>query len=325
MKTSVQILTFAIAISIMLLACSDTNADNTEPNGSFEKMPIMDKRVVSHKKQIQIFIERNDKGLITDKDTLKLIFPHILNYEQIDNNCSYFAIYLKTSSTSFNYNILSQDMILYNITPGKSECPKTSDISYELMLVCDDTAEWNLKSKINLDSIRSYVDSDWDCSKEDEYKRGRVEPNSFSYLVFEKPVMDSRVVSYKRNEWLPGVSISEPVTDTNDLKILFPHIFNEEQTNNCNYFAIFFSHHSSAIPIYRVLSQDMVLYQVYPENRIQCPGATTSQSFFDAMLVCDDTAEGNLMKKINFNIGYRYADPSWDCTKEKEIDRGAFF
>jgi len=64
-------------------------------------------------------------------------------------------------------------MVLYRIKPSKySGCGGTDDIIFSAMLVCDDTAEGNLKDKTNLNSTRTYTDPDWNCKKKSEYEIG---------------------------------------------------------------------------------------------------------------------------------------------------------
>ncbi|MDR3002134.1 MAG: hypothetical protein LBU89_12835 [Fibromonadaceae bacterium] len=150
------------------------NSQNSE-----EGIPVMDCRVVSYKRTVGEFDGSN--RFITDEDTLKLWFPHIFNDEQSDYNCSYFAITF-VSTPRLEYFILSKDMILYRVSPYyyqyhnsyMGECAVITMPAYDVMLICDDTAERNLKEEINLDhtSMPRYLYSDWDCREEDEYDRG---------------------------------------------------------------------------------------------------------------------------------------------------------
>jgi len=174
MKIFIKI-AFAIAISFAFLSCGLFN----------DEIPAMSSRVVSYKKPMIVYTEyaeyskylemeeflRHGNRFITDEDRLKLIFPHIFDKKQV--NCNYFAIYFSSPSVSLDYWILSQDMFLYRIKPSSySGCSRTEDNVFSAMLVCDDTAEGNLKDKINLNSTHSLTDSDWDCKKKDEYRRG---------------------------------------------------------------------------------------------------------------------------------------------------------
>jgi hypothetical protein len=196
MKTSIKIFACATVALIGLLACDDTsinNANDTEQNGSvlpssgtqssssFENssnkgIPIMDSRVVSYKKNAIGYNESlhyetlAGKGFVTNEDILKSAFPHVFDKEYA--KCNYFAIYFVSGSSSPYYWILSQDMNLYRITPGNGSLVGTTDIVFDAMLVCDDTAEGNLKDRIKLDSTYSYIDPDWDYDKESTYGRG---------------------------------------------------------------------------------------------------------------------------------------------------------
>jgi hypothetical protein len=150
----------AVAISIVLLSC-----------GLFgDEMPVMDSRVVSYqmiryKDEHQEYFK--DRFLI-DKNILESWFPHIFNSEQTESKCNYFAmIFSSPSSTLIEYWVLSPAMVLYKIKLGSTKgCSFNEEIAYHAMLVCDDTEEGDLKDKINLNSIRSYTDEDWDCKKE---------------------------------------------------------------------------------------------------------------------------------------------------------------
>ncbi|MDR2999888.1 MAG: hypothetical protein LBU89_01375 [Fibromonadaceae bacterium] len=166
-------------MSIMLLACFDeaeqdfVSSSGTQSSSSeVTEMPVMSDKVVSYKKYTGHEYNGTSIGFITEEDILKSTFPHIFEKE---NKCNYFAISFFNSSISHNYWILSQDMILYQITPGIGKgnllCSVTEDVVISAMLVCDDTEEGNLKDKIKLDATRSYTDPNWDCRKESENER----------------------------------------------------------------------------------------------------------------------------------------------------------
>ena len=158
MQVSISTFVCAILVLTMLLSCSS------------DELPIMDSRVVSYKmirpKEGYGEYLGYGNGFIADQDTLKSWFSDTFNNEQAESECNYFAIYFTTSSTLARYWILSQDMILCKVEPDYAKCSENTDIAYHVMLVCDDTEEGNLKDKINLNSIRSYIDEDWDCRKE---------------------------------------------------------------------------------------------------------------------------------------------------------------
>jgi hypothetical protein len=138
------------------------------------EMPVMDCRVVSYKERAFEYI--SSIGFITNEDSLKLIFPYIFENKQTDCN-HFFGIYFAASSLSLNYPILSQDMVLNYIRPGSASeggwnCITLDDIFSNVMLVCDDTAEGDLKDRIDFNSYRIYEDPNWDCDKETEHGRG---------------------------------------------------------------------------------------------------------------------------------------------------------
>ena len=101
-------LIYTTIISLVFLSCDDGVS-----NQSSEKMPVMDSRVVSYKKDVEREYDFLGRGFITDEGTLKSIFSHMFDNEQV--GCNYFAIYFLSSSVPSCYWILSQDMILYNL------------------------------------------------------------------------------------------------------------------------------------------------------------------------------------------------------------------
>jgi hypothetical protein len=139
--------------------------------------------------------------------------------------------------------------------------------------------------------------------------------------VTEMPIMDSRVVSYI---WKGFSSAGRFITGKDSLKSLFPHIFENEDAK-CSYFAISFPGSSYS---YHLLSKDMVLYGIlngFDSSSYGCDETLDIKT--RTMLVCDDTEEGNLKDKINFNYDYFncYVDPDWDCATESVHERGVFF
>jgi len=132
-------------------------------------VPIMSNKVVSYQmigyKSEHLLPGYWKNDFILGKDTLESWFPHIFGDKQAESKCNYFAMYFATSSTLTKYWVLSQDMVLYKIKPGNTRCAVSDDAIFHAMLVCDDTEEGNLKDKIDLNSIRSVVDEDWDCEK----------------------------------------------------------------------------------------------------------------------------------------------------------------
>ena len=179
--TFVKIFAFTAMVSSVLLACSDTGTNNERDNSISSsssvqtKIPVMDSRVLSYKKFAPFMVtDGSDIGFITDKDILTLAYPHIFENEQPE--CKYFALYFPTSSISYDYVILSQDMILYEILPDIGDgyfnsCGATGDYLLSAMLICDDTVEGNLKDKIELHIYHLY-NPDWNSCDETEYDRG---------------------------------------------------------------------------------------------------------------------------------------------------------
>ena len=122
------------------------------------EVPVMDSRVVSYQRAHWSGY-LGFRGIIADPDTLKSWFPNKLNNDE----CNYFAIFNSTNSSSSGYLVLAQDMVLYSLTYSSGEgCAETTDIFYDVMLVCDDAAN-TFRNNINLNG--SYAVPGWDCSK----------------------------------------------------------------------------------------------------------------------------------------------------------------
>lgn len=183
MKTYSKILACISAISFVLLACGNDSSDNEAQKTSSTDMPVMDGRIVAYKKGMneqlnELLIEPanweviEDKIFTANKNILKIIFPDIFDNEQPE--CSYFAFVFVGPSATQNYWILSQDMVLYQIWPYDAYPGGiTEDVIADLMLVCDDTAEENLKEKIILNPTNMYIDPDW-SSSESVYDRNEL-------------------------------------------------------------------------------------------------------------------------------------------------------
>jgi hypothetical protein len=152
----------------------------------------------------------------------------------------------------------------------------------------------------------------------------------------EMPIMDSRVVAYKksvtyqtllpRNDIIGNELLGNIPSDTDEdiLELIFPEILKEKQAE-CNYFALYFGTSSRSLE-YWILSQDMTLYLITPgtgDSDNPLCGLRTEDALISAMLICD-TAEGNLKNKIKLNSTRGYADPNWDCSEHEE-SRGVFF
>ncbi|MDR2580871.1 MAG: hypothetical protein LBC85_07765 [Fibromonadaceae bacterium] len=133
----------------------------------------------------------------------------------------------------------------------------------------------------------------------------------------EMPIMDSKVISYKRtwhgHEYRSSLgNESGFTTDKDILALWFPHIFNEEQTvSECNYFALYFTIPSNSY-YYLILSQDMIF------NSIFCNSGGKelywSEDFiYEIMLICDDK-KGKLKESIDLNsTRIIHTVPDWDC------------
>ncbi|MDR2593461.1 MAG: hypothetical protein LBC87_01645 [Fibromonadaceae bacterium] len=135
-----------------------------------EVPPINSKAVVSYRMigdKSEHLRPKYKNGFILGKDTLESWFPHVFDKDYAESKCNYFAMYFATPSTIIKYWILSKGIVLYKIKPYNAEiCGASNDIVFHVMLVCDNTEEGNLKDIIDLNSIRSYTDEDWDCRKE---------------------------------------------------------------------------------------------------------------------------------------------------------------
>ena len=145
--------------------------------------------------------------------------------------------------------------------------------------------------------------------------------SSSSFEVTEMPVMSSKVVAYEKGVNYQVCATASPEKEV--LKAAFPHIFDNEK-EECNYFPACFPTASTA-NYYWILSEDMVVYKIFP-GKGKCGG--TDDGFFSAMLVCDDTAEGNLQDIVNsqdFNYAPTYIDPDWNCREGDDESRGVFF
>jgi hypothetical protein len=189
------------------------------------------------------------------------------------------------------------------------------------------------------------------------------EPEIHYEVVTEMPIMDKRVVSYKKidsthalyNE-LSG-SINRLIMNKDSLKLFFPNISNE-QTDKC--FAV--SNTTSKLGYYILshslnMENTLTFYWIWPGNRDKCIAkwepidkelytpqelATMTDNppydpwEFHVMLICDNTGE---LKRNSLNPDYMnpslewvyfydtqvYEDPNWDCEKEDTSSRGAFF
>ncbi|MCL2207595.1 MAG: hypothetical protein FWB90_05805 [Fibromonadales bacterium] len=221
-------------------------------------------------------------------------------------------------------------------------------VSIMLLSCTDSTTEQEPSSSSALSSSSSSVDMDeneWHCVN-----------GACASTSQTKPIIDSRVVSYKKPVFKPGDSLyvktreyiySSPVhmgiiTDEDFLKSAFPHIFEDKQAE-CNYFAIFFKDSDITTYNYWILSQqDMKLYEIYASGGDgSCSIVDFNYFLISAMLVCDNTAEKNLKDQIKFNPNgryfdsdtfydppiyyYYYNDYDWDCEKGNEHDIGVFF
>jgi hypothetical protein len=316
---------FAIAISIMLLACEDfgSNHIKQDPQSSssfeFAEMPVMSDKVISYQRA-RYGSAPGFGGIVSDAETLRLWFPN--DYDEQKEECNYFAIYNSTSSTGSGYLVLANDMVLYSLVPSSGEgCVHTADIFYDVILVCDDKAN-TFKNNINLNG--SYAVPGWDCRKWETVPEKGHFPNH-PPPVIPKPIMDSRVVSYQ------NVRNAEPqkiVTNTDTLELWFPHIFASGQAKSeCNYFAMTFDHYNTYYePV--ILSDyeydsglEYVLYSVRPGGAYgeDCKSVIKNEGLNGALLICDDEASTlrNIIKPYNTPYYWisrsLWLDPNWDC------------
>jgi len=316
MKMFFKILAYTI-VTFALLGCEDFGINSpAEPNiGS--KLPIMSDKVISYQRA-GYSEDLGFRGIVSDAEILKLWFPN--DYDE-QNECNYFAIYNSTNSTGSGYLVLANDMVLYSLHPSRSGegCAATCDIFYEVMLVCDDKAN-TFKNNIDLNGSL-YAVPGWDCSKwETEPKKGFF-PNH-PLPIMPKPVMDSRVVSFQNVE----SEDHKIVTNTDTLKLWFPHIFSNGQAKpECNYFAMTFDHRNTYYEPF-ILSKDTlnsiyVLYDVRPGGAYgeNCKSVIKNEGLAGAFLICDDKdfTLKNIIKPQNTPYYYlspgTYLDPDWDC------------
>ncbi|MDR2583835.1 MAG: hypothetical protein LBC75_10175 [Fibromonadaceae bacterium] len=313
MKTFTKYLLFCGA-AFAFWACGNHTYDSSSSSGG---MPVMDSKVVSYQ-----HINSGEWGsirIVTDIDTLKSWFSNDLKDEQ--KECNYFAIFHSTSSTGSGYLVLAKDMVLYFLIPSSNSggCVVTGDIFDEAILVCDDKAN-TFKNNINL-SGSPYAVPGWDCSKGNTAPEKGFFPNH-PRPIMPKPVMDSRVVSFQNVEYAKKTII----TNTDTLKLWFPHIFGNGQAKpECNYFAMTFEHrnfyYEPAILSWDTLNSEYVLYDVRPGGAYgeNCKSVIKNEGLYGAMLICDDKAFTlkNIIRPNNTPSYYislsTYLDPNWDC------------
>jgi len=285
------------------------------------EMPVMSNKVISYQDSrysYDIFLNADfeNERIISNPEILKLLFPN--DYDEQKGECNYFAIHNITSSTGSGHLVFANDMVLYYLGPSKGEgCVSTCDIIHEVMLVCDDKAN-TFKNNINLNGY--YAVPSWDCSKWETVPEKGFFPNH-PPPVMPKPVMDSRVVSYQNVEYAKEAII----TNTDTLKLWFPHIFGNGQAKpECNYFAMTFHHRNGyyepAILSWDTLNSIYFLYDVRPgaygEN---CKSVIKNEGLYGAMLICDDKAFTlkNIISPHDTPYYYiqlnTYLDPNWDC------------
>lgn len=183
MKTSIKTFACTTAISLVFLACShneEPNANVPSSSSNYE-MPVMDSRVVAYDRHgagVYKYLvevgdsESSDYYHLGDFNGIGIGISTVKNPDIFDEErpeCNYFAIDFSYPQSTHDYWILSQDMTLYQIKPGIHTmgmgCMRPAIPDFAAMLVCDDTAEGNLRDKIKIDSIQSLNDPTWDCGK----------------------------------------------------------------------------------------------------------------------------------------------------------------
>jgi len=316
MKMFFKILVYTIVI-FAFLGCEELGINSpTEPNTD-SQLPVMSDKVISYQRA-RYLDGFGFEGIVGDTETLKLWFPN--DYDEQREKCNYFAIYNATSSTGSGYLVLASDMVLYHLRPSSNSngCLSTTDIFYDIMLVCDDEAN-TFKNNINLNSY--YAVPGWDCSKWETAPPDGHFPNH-PLPVMPKPVMDSRVVSFQNVEY----ESNKIVANTDTLKLWFPNIFSNGQAKpECNYFAITFNHRNTyyepAILSKDTLNSEYILFDVRPGGTYgeNCKSVIKNEGLVGAMLICDDEAFTlkNIIKPHNMPYYYislgTYLDPNWDC------------
>jgi hypothetical protein len=170
------------------------------------------------------------------------------------------------------------------------------------------------------------------------------------------PIMDCRVAAYAKIEDNSGNMTSKFISDPNLLKSWFPNVFNREQTEECDYFALvnYGSNYSYGVLAYNHYTEFYDQVVVYPgecsEEIIEDCSAKCEKKYLDddfripntvcvecmegknnklqmeyhAMLICDDKA-GSLKSKIRFYDTRSFNTPDWDCKDGDARTRNAFF
>jgi hypothetical protein len=142
------------------VSCGDT--DNNQQDGQpIEEMPVMDSRV-KLQDEVGFLGEPLNSDYIGYFGGAQIVI-NTYPSEQAECNNS-FVISFSYPQGNYDYWILSQDMVLHKISPVILRgCAVVMVPTEKSMIVCDDTAEGNLKEKIDFNSIRSHTDPNRKC------------------------------------------------------------------------------------------------------------------------------------------------------------------
>ncbi len=148
---------FKSALCLIFLSCIEQSGDSSE------EIPAMDSRATYYGGMPFDFDEPSTYYYLGNYNGASISIIDITTTSE-NTECNYFAIIFGYAQRNLDYWILSQDMVLHQIVPKSIKgCVGTTVPTEAAILVCDDTAEGNLKDRIDFDSIRTYVDPDWDC------------------------------------------------------------------------------------------------------------------------------------------------------------------
>jgi len=238
-----------------------------------------------------------------------------------------------------------------------SSCNKTDN---------EDDLSYNSKTEGSIDSSDSSDNSSSTLGSNSSSSASCIDCGNVAYdeVVTQMPIMDERVVSYKKLESTNVLyyALSQHainfVVNKDSLILLFPNI-SDEQADKCFAINNKRGNFSYSILSYSTYLNNLRLYTIMPDNydvnRCILKGATKPEDMTEKewngyvmenyfsngmenhiMLICDDTGE---LKKNSLNPDYLnpdlewidlyrsagYNDPNWDCEKGFNESRGVFF
>jgi hypothetical protein len=321
MQTSIKIFTCTIAMSIALTACG--KYDNEHPVSG---IPLC-----KQGNRVAIPISYDELDSSCESELKKLVSVTDLHQEEIDCNLGSVSVAViqgtssgEPSSYFWNGEKVSEERF-YELTAERNKrqakCNEQRKDKRDLSIPCvvfSEYAGWvalltdeeiaELQEKYDELSIEDYREigagTDEGCYVSSS-SNAKSSSSSFEFI------MSSKVVSYQRTNafgsWYGFI-------DDDEMKLRFKHIFNDKyvkEESECNYFALYWLAGGSGQYAYRILSEDMVFYQIACVWREPPAGGDGSMSYY-AMLICDDKA-GSLKEKINFDSVHYYKNPYWEC------------